>query len=125
MSEEENDSPEATEENAETGADNFVPENMDGADAPQRSGADLSLDVVMDVPVQLSLQVGRTSIQVRDLLTLVEGSVVELDRTATEPMDVLVNNKLVARGEIVVVSDNFGVRLTDVIDPSKAIAAAH
>lgn len=123
MSEEENTPTENSGEESQDTADNFVPESMEeGAEAP-RNGSPLSLDVVMDVPVQLALQVGKTSIQVRDLLALVEGSVVELDRVATEPMDVLVNDKLVARGEIVVVSDNFGVRLTDVIDPSTALSA--
>ena len=71
----------------------------------------------MDVPVTLSLEVGRTKMSVGNLLRLRQGSVVELDRLAGEPLDVLVNGQLVARGEIVVINDKFGIRLIDVISP--------
>jgi flagellar motor switch protein FliN/FliY len=76
-----------------------------------------SIDVILDVPVTLSLEVGRAHMSVGNLLRLTQGSVVELDRNAGEPLDVLVNGALVARGEIVVVNDKFGIRLTDVVAP--------
>jgi flagellar motor switch protein FliN/FliY len=74
-----------------------------------------NLEVILDVPVTLSLEVGRTQMSVGNLLRLTQGSVVELDRAAGEPLDVLVNGALVAHGEIVVVNDKFGIRLTDVV----------
>ena len=77
-----------------------------------------SLDVILDVPVTLSLEVGRAQMSVGNLLRLSQGSVVELDRGAGEPLDVLVNGALVAHGEIVVVNDKFGIRLTDVVAPA-------
>jgi flagellar motor switch protein FliN/FliY len=76
---------------------------------------DVNLDVVMDIPVSIALEIGRTQISIRNLLKLNQGSVVELDRLAGEPLDVLVNSTLVAHGEVVVVNDKFGIRLTDVI----------
>ena len=80
-----------------------------------------NLDVVLDIPVQLSIEVGRTRLNICDLLQLNQGSVVELDRTVDEPMDVLVNGTLVARGEVVVIDDKFGVRLTDVVSPTERV----
>jgi flagellar motor switch protein FliN/FliY len=77
-----------------------------------------SIDVILDVPVTLSLEVGRAQMSVGNLLRLSQGSVVELDRGAGEPLDVLVNGALVAHGEIVVVNDKFGIRLTDVVAPA-------
>ena len=82
-----------------------------------------NLDVIMDVPVTLSLEVGRTKMSVGQLLRLRQGSVVELDRLAGEPLDVLVNGQLVARGEIVVINDKFGIRLIDVISPMDRLGA--
>lgn len=82
-----------------------------------------NLDVIMDVPVTLSLEVGRTKMSVGSLLRLRQGSVVELDRLAGEPLDVLVNGQLVARGEIVVINDKFGIRLIDVISPMDRLGA--
>jgi flagellar motor switch protein FliN len=82
---------------------------------------DMSLDVILDVPVVLSLEVGRTRIPIRNLLQLNQGSVVELERGAGEPLDVFVNGTLIAHGEVVVVNDRFGVRLTDVVSPSERI----
>jgi len=76
-----------------------------------------NIDVIMDVPVTLSLEVGRTKMTVGNLLRLRQGSVVELDRLSSEPLDVLVNGQLVAHGEIVVINDKFGIRLIDVISP--------
>ena len=89
-----------------------------GENAGAKGGeANPSLDVIMDVPVTLSLEVGRAQMSVGNLLRLTQGSVVELERTAGEPLDVLVNGALVAHGEIVVVNDKFGIRLTDVVSP--------
>ena len=82
---------------------------------------EVNLDVILDIPVTLSLEIGRTRIAIRNLLQLNQGSVVELDRLAGEPMDVLVNGTLVAHGEVVVVNDRFGIRLTDVVSPSERI----
>ena len=78
-----------------------------------------NIEVILDVPVTLSLEVGRAQMSVGKLLRLTQGSVVELDRGAGEPLDVLVNGALVAHGEIVIVNDKFGIRLTDVLAPSK------
>ncbi len=82
---------------------------------------DVNLDVILDVSVTLSMEVGRTRIPIRNLLQLSQGSVVELDRAAGEPLDVFVNNTLVAHGEVVVVNEKFGVRLTDVVSPAERI----
>jgi len=79
------------------------------------------LDVILDIPVQLSVELGRTKIAIKNLLQLAHGSVVELDALAGEPMDVLVNGTLIAQGEVVVVNDKFGIRLTDIITPSERI----
>ncbi len=81
----------------------------------------LNLDLIMDVRLSLTLEVGRTRISVRNLLGLTQGSVVELDKLAGEPLDVLVNGTLVAHAEVVVVNDKFGVRLLDVVSPEKRV----
>ncbi|MGV8923909.1 MAG: flagellar motor switch protein FliN [Thermomonas sp.] len=85
------------------------------------AATDLNLDVILDVPVSLSLEVGRTRIPIRNLLQLNQGSVVELERAAGEPLDVYVNGTLIAQGEVVVINDRFGVRLTDVVSPAERI----
>jgi flagellar motor switch protein FliN/FliY len=82
---------------------------------------ELNLDVILDVPVTLSMEIGRTQINIRNLLQLNQGSVVELDRFAGEPLDVLVNGTLIAHGEVVVINDKFGIRLTDVISLSERV----
>jgi flagellar motor switch protein FliN len=87
----------------------------------QAGGQDVNLEVILDVPVTLSLEVGRSRISIRNLLQLNQGSVVELDRAAGEPLDVFVNGTLVAHGEVVVVNEKFGIRLTDVISPAERI----
>jgi len=84
-------------------------------------GPDLNLDVILDVPVTLSLEVGRARLPIRNLLQLNQGSVVELERGAGESLDVFVNGTLIAHGEVVVINDRFGVRLTDVVSPSERI----
>jgi flagellar motor switch protein FliN/FliY len=77
------------------------------------------LDMILDIPVQITVELGRTKITIKNLLQLAHGSVVELEAMAGEPMDVLVNGTLIAQGEVVVVNDKFGIRLTDIITPSE------
>jgi len=85
-------------------------------------GEEINLDLILDVPVTIAMEIGRTSISIRNLLKLNQGSVIELDRMAGEPMDVMVNGTLIAHGEVVVVNEKFGIRLTDVISASERIA---
>ena len=84
-------------------------------------GVGSDLDLIMDIPVVLSMELGNTEIAIRNLMQLTQGSVVELDRFAGEPLDVLVNGTLIAHGEVVVVNDKYGIRLTDVVSPSERI----
>lgn len=86
------------------------------SDAPARD-----INMVLDIPVQLSVELGRTKVSIKHILQLGQGSVVELDALAGEPMDVLVNGYLIAQGEVVVVNDKFGIRLTDVVTPSERL----
>jgi flagellar motor switch protein FliN/FliY len=91
-------------------------------DAPQAgANRELNLDVVLDIPVTLSMEVGRSRISIRNLLQLNQGSVVELERATGEPLDIYVNGTLIAHGEVVVVNEKFGIRLTDVISPAERI----
>ena len=86
------------------------------------SGDDeLNLDVILDIPVIISMEIGQTKLNIRNLLQLNQGSVIELDRLAGEPLDVLVNGTLIAHGEVVVVNEKFGIRLTDVISPAERV----
>ena len=86
-----------------------TPSNMPGSD----------INMILDIPVQLTVELGRTRIPIKNILQLAQGSVVELDALAGEPMDVLVNGYLIAQGEVVVVNDKFGIRLTDIVTPSE------
>lgn len=86
-----------------------------------KAGTHNDIDFILDIPVQLTVELGRTKIAIKNLLQLAQGSVVELDGLAGEPMDVLVNGCLIAQGEVVVVNDKFGIRLTDIITPSERI----
>jgi len=86
-----------------------------------KTGTHNDIDFILDIPVQLTVELGRTKIAIKNLLQLAQGSVVELDGMAGEPMDVLVNGCLIAQGEVVVVNDKFGIRLTDIITPSERI----
>ena len=90
-------------------------------DDSQPAGGDVNLEVILDVPVTLSMEVGRTRVPIRNLLQLNQGSVVELDRAAGEPLDVFVNGTLIAHGEVVVVNERFGIRLTDVVSPAERL----
>lgn len=85
------------------------------------SGFHNDIEMILDIPVQLTVELGRTKVPIKSLLQLAQGSVVELDGLAGEPMDVLVNGYLIAQGEVVVVNDKFGIRLTDIITPSERI----
>ena len=105
-------------------ADNVKKPAMEEFDeTPEPKGATLSpdLDVILDIPVTISMEVGNTQIPIRNLLQLNQGSVIELDRLAGEPLDVLVNGTLIAHGEVVMVNEKFGIRLTDVISPGERI----
>ena len=79
------------------------------------------IDMILDIPVQLTVELGRTRIPIKHILQLAQGSVIELDAMAGEPMDVLVNGCLIAQGEVVVVNDKFGIRLTDIVTPSERV----
>jgi flagellar motor switch protein FliN/FliY len=106
---------------ATTGAPAAAPvfEQLSAAGQPPAVSSDI--DRILDIPVQLTVELGRTKLAIKSLLQLAQGSVVELDGMAGEPMDVLVNGCLIAQGEVVVVNDKFGIRLTDIITPSERI----
>lgn len=87
----------------------------------ERPAGNSEFDMILDIPVHLTVELGRTRISIRNLLQLAHGSVVELDGLAGEPLDVLVNGTLIAQGEVVVVNDKFGIRLTDIITPSERV----
>ena len=89
--------------------------------APTGAVATNDIDLILDIPVQLTVELGRTKIPIRHILQLAQGSVVELDGLAGEPMDVLVNGCLIAQGEVVVVNEKFGIRLTDIVTPSERV----
>jgi len=95
--------------------DNLVSEAQGGGDE------NANLDVILEIPVTIAMEVGRTKISIRNLLQLNQGSIVELDRLAGEPLDVLVNGTLVAHGEVVVVNEKYGIRLTDVISAAERV----
>lgn len=96
-------------------------EEFDEVSQPSLDGSSPDLDVILDIPVTISMEVGNTQIAIRNLLQLNQGSVIELDRLAGEPLDVLVNGTLIAHGEVVMVNEKFGIRLTDVISPGERI----
>ncbi len=89
--------------------------------AEERSGKERNLDLILDIPLKVTVELGRTKMLVSELLNLGQGSVIELSKLAGEPMEVLVNDKLVARGEAVVVNEKFGVRLIDIISPAERV----
>jgi len=98
--------------------------NMQGPDQGgnlRHANEDVNLDVILDIPVTISMEVGSTRINIRNLLQLNQGSIVELDRMAGEPLDIKVNGRLIAHGEVVVVNEKFGIRLTDVISPAERV----
>jgi flagellar motor switch protein FliN/FliY len=105
------------EQNAEPAAQPHVFEKF----GPGGTTANNDLDMIMDIPVQLTVELGRTKMAIKSLLQLAQGSVVELTTMAGEPMDVLINGFLIAQGEVVVVNDRLGIRLTDIITPSERL----
>jgi flagellar motor switch protein FliN len=106
-------------------ADNAAPVAQPASFPPveeaSSAGANKSIDFLLDIPLQVTVQIGSTRMLIRELLQLGQGSVIELDKLAGEPMEVLVNSKLVARGEVVVVNEKFGIRLTDVVSPNQRL----
>ena len=106
------------------GGDKATPADLQNLeqDANVRPGnEDVNLEVILDIPVTISMEVGSTKINIRNLLQLNQGSVIELDRMAGEPLDIKVNGTLIAHGEVVVVNEKFGIRLTDVISPAERV----
>ncbi|MGR9091361.1 MAG: flagellar motor switch protein FliN [Gammaproteobacteria bacterium] len=101
---------------AQAPIDNLKADNVGGS-----GGEQVDLNGVLDIPVTLSVEIGQTSVSIRNLLQLNQGSVVELDRLAGEPLDVLVNGTLVAHGEVVVINEKFGIRLTDVVSAHERV----
>lgn len=91
------------------------------AATPKNPESSRRLDMLLDVPLEVNVELGRTRMTIQDLLQLGPGSVIELDKVAGEPLDILVNGRLVARGEAVVVNDKFGVRITDIVSPQERI----
>jgi len=96
-------------------------DEFEASPVPKQRPGSPDMDVILDIPVRISMEVGNTEITIRNLLQLNQGSVIELDRLAGEPLDVLVNGTLIAHGEVVVVNEKFGIRMTDVISPSERI----
>ncbi|WP_041523329.1 flagellar motor switch protein FliN [Gilvimarinus agarilyticus] len=100
-------------------SDALALDELESEGSPRELGPEL--DLILDIPVSISMEVGSTAITIRNLLQLNQGSVIELDRLAGEPLDVKVNGTLIAHGEVVVVNEKFGIRMTDVISPSERI----
>ncbi len=107
--------------NADIGEANPQPASFPPVDNQYAVPANKNIEFVLDIPLQVTVQIGSTRMLIRELLQLGQGSVIELNKLAGEPMEVLVNNKLVARGEVVVVNEKFGIRLTDVVSPNQRI----
>ena len=99
--------------------DENEPQNTATGGTPAQSRR---IDLLLDVPLELSVELGRTRMSIQELLSLGPGSVIELDKVAGEPLDILINDRLVARGEAVVVNDKFGIRITDIVSPAERIA---
>jgi flagellar motor switch protein FliN/FliY len=102
-------------------ADSVAPATFANFTPTAAAGAGNDINMILDIPVQLTVELGRTRIAIKNILQLAQGSVVELDALAGEPMDVLVNGYLIAQGEVVVVNDKFGIRLTDIVTPSERL----
>lgn len=112
----------ALSEQAEATQDELGQSTFDALKAERGDDSDkVDLDVVLDIPVTLQLEIGRATVTIRNLLSYTQGSVIEMDRLAGEPLDLLVNGTLIAHGEVVVINDKFGVRLTDVVSPQERI----
>jgi len=103
----------------EVATDEVSPASFTNFSPTGPAGAGNDINMILDIPVQLTVELGRTKIPIKNILQLAQGSVVELEALAGEPMDVLVNGYLIAQGEVVVVNDKFGIRLTDIVTPSE------
>ena len=112
---------ESSDDTANSRAENVALDKLETTVATTSSSEELNLDVILDIPVTISMEIGKTKINIRNLLQLNQGSVVELDRMAGEPLDVVVNGTLIAHGEVVVVNEKFGIRLTDIISPAERV----
>lgn len=118
-----------SDDNLDNLADQLLAETAagEGGAAPKKASAEMpahkdrNLNLILDIPLKVSVELGRTKMPVSELLNLTQGSVIELNKLAGEPMEVYVNDKLIARGEAVVVSEKFGVRLTDIISPAERV----
>ena len=127
--EDQNPPPDQPETETQAPADTAATGSFQAADFQQVDGANgdapnPDIELILDVPVTLALEVGRTEMTIGKLLNLSQGTVVELDRNAGEPLDVIVNGALIARGEIVVINDKFGIRLVDVVTPTESALVA-
>lgn len=111
----------SVEETVEPASPPPPPEHSESQTEVQGSGAEINLESLLDVPVTLSVEIGRSKVPIRELVSLNQGSVIELDREVSEPLDLLVNGKLMARGEVVVVDGQFGLRLIEVVSPSERL----
>ncbi len=110
---------EARPDQASEVADAMAPASFQNFAPTPGAGAGNDINMILDIPVQLTVELGRTRIPIKNILQLAQGSVVELEAMAGEPMDVLVNGYLIAQGEVVVVNEKFGIRLTDIVTPSE------
>jgi flagellar motor switch protein FliN/FliY len=108
-------------ESQTTGSQSPQPASFPPVQQTETGGAPKNIDFILDIPMSVTVYVGSTKMAIRDLLQLAQGSVIELDKLAGEPMEVMVNNKLVARGEVVVVNEKFGIRLTDVVSAAERV----
>ncbi|MCP9450565.1 MAG: flagellar motor switch protein FliN [Nitrospira sp.] len=113
--------PEAGAKNETAGSAAPQPASFPPVQNVETTGTPKNIEFLLDIPMNVSVYVGSTKMAIRDLLQLAQGSVIELDKLAGEPMDVMVNNKLVARGEVVVVNEKFGIRLTDVVSAAERV----
>jgi flagellar motor switch protein FliN/FliY len=104
-----------------TGSSSPQPASFPSVQSAETGGTSKNIDFILDIPMSVTVYVGSTKMAIRDLLQLAQGSVIELDKLAGEPMEVMVNNKLVARGEVVVVNEKFGIRLTDVVSAAERV----
>lgn len=109
-------------DNMESGAEKMSESNKsEGTAANLSDSKDKNLKLILDIPLKVSVELGRTKMPVSELLNLTQGSVIELNKLAGEPMEVYVNDKLIARGEAVVINEKFGIRLTDIISPAERV----
>ena len=118
-------SDEVVEQPLEDAVETVSPEQLETHEQPAASGtsagAEINMDALLDIPVTLSVEIGRSKVPIKQLVSLSQGSVIELDREVSEPLDLLVNGKLMARGEVVVVDGRFGLRLIDIVSPPERL----